>query len=145
MATDPFELQQRTDQILAWKTNAQVAFHAIGTALIAIRDRELWRAGDYTSFTDYLNRGADLSRSSAYNLIDVAAHFSPEVATSHNQAALTAAIRYLNATGVTPSDDALSTLITIPDGTRDRQQPSARVTWDRGGNTRELHASTLLQ
>ena len=44
------------------------------------------------------------------------------------QAALTAAIRYLNATGVTPSDDALSTLITIPDGTRDRQQPLSAST-----------------
>jgi hypothetical protein len=52
----------------------------IGIRLEEVQRLELWRAGRYSSFDDYLLRGAKISGRSARRFVRIAGHFSGEVA-----------------------------------------------------------------
>ena len=53
--------------------------YELGTLLRRVDDEQLWRADGYASFTDYLERGADVARTTARRCIDVTRHFNLEV------------------------------------------------------------------
>ena len=66
--------------------------------LARIRREELWAAGRYRDFEDYLARAVDISRRNAYRFMRVADHFSAEIASRYGVSKLDAALRYMGAT-----------------------------------------------
>ena len=74
----------------------------IGANLRRIQREELWRAGGYESFTDFLNRGIDCSRSSAYRYLRIAEHFNAEIAERYGIDKLRLALRYM---ALTPASE----------------------------------------
>ena len=111
-------LTELTTRIAHWKAGAIEAWYTAGRALVVVQDEELWRAGGFESFEDYLARGVDLSRAAAYRLLRVVRTFGADVAREHDAGALDAAITYLGAVGVEPSDAARASPIPVagPDG-----------------------------
>jgi hypothetical protein len=70
----------------------------IGIRLDEVRRGELWRAGRYASYDDYLRRAAKLSRRTASRFIRIAAHFSREIARTYGVEKLEAILRWEDAT-----------------------------------------------
>ncbi len=86
----------------------------VGESLRRIRDQQLWRTGEYTSFTDYLARGARVRRAYAYDLMSIAQQFNEEIARRYGFGKLDAAVKYLRATArVEQPGDLLATPISV--------------------------------
>jgi hypothetical protein len=70
----------------------------IGIRLEEVQRLKLWRAGRYSSFDDYLLRGAKISGRSARRFVRIAGHFSGEVAKLYGVEKLDAILRWEQAT-----------------------------------------------
>jgi len=92
------ELARLTKEIAARKASIGRDLYSVGLRLARIEDEELWAAGGYDDFEDYLERGVDISRRSAYRFMRIASHFSAEIARRYGVTKLDAALRYLRAT-----------------------------------------------
>lgn len=100
--------------------------HIIGTALNQIRDKALWKAGEYASFADYIAEATGLSRSSAYRLMGISAAFSAEAVEGKSTEFLRDALTWLKANQLEADDQGLDTPITFPAASA--PQPEALVT-----------------
>lgn len=91
-------LRQITAEIQRLKGETAAVLYELGTLLRRVEDEELWRAGDFTSFTDYLDEEADVARSTARRCIEVVRHFNLDLATRYGFDKLFRGLRYLEVT-----------------------------------------------
>ncbi len=110
------ELARLTTVVQRAKSEAGRNLYLLGEALRQIRDRRLWTHGDYTSFSDYLRNGAEVGRTFAYSLMNVAAQFNVSIAERYGVDKLEAIVAYTRATGRRElPGDVLATDITVRD------------------------------
>jgi len=102
LVVDGEELSRLTEVIHHARSEAGRNLWLIGESLRRVREEELWRAGDYENFTDYLANGALVGRSFAYKLIKIAGQFNQPVAERYGIAKLDAVARYID---VSPEDE----------------------------------------
>jgi len=69
--------------------------HAMGVRLTRIKEEALWEHGGYTGFDDYLERGVELGRTTAYELIRISRSFAEPVAAKHGYDKLRAAMTWM--------------------------------------------------
>ncbi len=93
------QLERLTQVILRAKAEAGRNLYEIGRSLREVQRADLWRAGPYDTFDEYLADGADLSRSMAYRLMRVADHFNAPIVERYGVDKLDAAMGYMRATG----------------------------------------------
>ncbi|MBW2702913.1 MAG: hypothetical protein JRF33_18995 [Deltaproteobacteria bacterium] len=103
MPTKPLTgLDRETQKILALKEEIGQRFWELGQCLIRVHDQRLYSPG-FDSFERYLGRrGVNISKPTAYRMMDVARNFSRFIARKHGQTKLLAAI---DLTRATPEDD----------------------------------------
>lgn len=99
LPTDAATLATITARIHALRSQAAGELYELGVLLRRVQDEQLWRAGDYTSFSDYLQRGADVSRTTALRCVAVARHFNLDIAQRYGLDKLSLGLRYLELTG----------------------------------------------
>ena len=92
-------LRTITAQVQTLKGRAAAVLYELGTLLRRVEDEELWRAGGYAHFSDFLDRGVDIARSTARRAIDVTRHFNLDVAERYGFDKLARGLRYVEATG----------------------------------------------
>jgi hypothetical protein len=111
------ELRRLTSEILRCKERIGRDLYGIGVRLLAIQERELWRAGGHDSFESYLEKQVDISRRNAYRFMRVAEHFNAQIAARYGVTKLDAALKYLAATAADEQPgDLLAAEIQIRDG-----------------------------
>lgn len=91
-------LRAMTADIVKLKSQTAVYHYRMGVKLQAVQDRELWRFGDYGSFSDYCRSGADVSRSTVYRSLRLVRHFNEEIAARFGAEKLHALVRWVEAT-----------------------------------------------
>ena len=91
-------LRDITEQIASLKGDAARVLFQLGALLRRVEEEALWEAGGYASFTDYLERGVDVSRTTARRCIEVTRHFNLDVAERYGFDKLARGLRYLEAT-----------------------------------------------
>jgi hypothetical protein len=69
--------------------------HAMGVRLARIRDESLWEQGGYSGFDDYVERGVELGRTTAYELIRISRSFAEPVASRFGYDKLRAALSWM--------------------------------------------------
>jgi len=99
---DLAELKALERKIVAARSRAARDAWSIGVHLTRIRSEELWRAGGYESFTDFLTRGIDCSRASAYRYLRIAEHFNAEIAGRYGIDKLRLVLRFM---AITPAGE----------------------------------------
>ena len=99
---DLAELKALKEKIVEARGRAARDAWNIGVHLARIRREELWRAGGYESFTDFLIRGIDCSRASAYRYLRIAEHFNAEIAERYGIDKLRLVLRFM---AITPADE----------------------------------------
>lgn len=92
-------IRDAASQIRALRGSAAAVLYELGTLLRRVEDEELWRAGSYSSLTDYLERGVDVSETTARRCILVARHFNREIAETYGLDKLSRGVRYMELTG----------------------------------------------
>lgn len=92
-------LRDVTSQIRTLRGRAAGVLYELGVLLRRVEDEELWRAGPYTSLSDYLERGVDVSETTARRCIQVTRHFNLEMAQRYGLDKLSRGLRYLELTG----------------------------------------------
>ena len=95
-------LKTLTAEILAHKAGIGRSIYEIGIRLARIQEQELWRAGRFGGFEDYLQRGVAITRRTAYRFMRIARHFNAEIANRYGPDKLDAALQYMEAT---PADE----------------------------------------
>ena len=91
-------LRDITARIQALKGRAAAVLFELGGLLRRVEDEALWQAGGYASFSDYLERGVDLSRRSARRAVEVTRHFGLDVAERYGFDKLDRGLRYVAVT-----------------------------------------------
>ena len=112
-------LRAITAQIHTLRGTAAAVLYELGTLLRQVDDEDLWQAGGFSSFTDYLERGVDVSETTARRAIGVARHFNLDIAQRYGLDKLSRGLRYLEVTGKTeqPGDLIAAELVLRgPDG-----------------------------
>jgi len=99
---DLAELKALAQKIIEARSHAARNAWKIGMHLARIRREELWRAGGYENFTDFLIRGIDCSRASAYRYLRIAEHFNAEIAERYGIDKLRLVLRFM---AMTPADE----------------------------------------
>lgn len=97
-ATPRAQLASITREILAHKQGAGRALYEAGVRLRRVHQDELWRAGSFAHFEDYLERAVDLSRTTAYRYIRLAEHFNADIAQRYGIEKLLLGLRLMDAT-----------------------------------------------
>ena len=95
---DLAELKALKEKIFAARSRAARDAWSIGVHLERIRREELWRAGGYENFTDFLIRGIDCSRASAYRYLRIAEHFNAKIAERYGIDKLRLVLRFMAVT-----------------------------------------------
>jgi hypothetical protein len=90
-------LELMTAEILERKGSTARGLYEIGARLARVRDEELWRAGGFEGFEDYVERALDVSRHTAYKYVRVAHHFNAEIAQRYGIEKLYLGLRYMEA------------------------------------------------
>jgi len=99
---DLAELRALKEKIIEARSHAARDAWLIGVHLARIRREELWRAGGYENFTDFLTRGIDCSRASAYRYLRIAEHFNAEIAGRYGIDKLRLVLRFM---AITPAEE----------------------------------------
>jgi len=99
---DLAELKALKEKIIEARGRAARDAWNIGVHLARIRREELWRAGGYESFTDFLTRGIDCSRASAYRYLRIAEHFNAKIAERYGIDKLRLVLRFM---AITPAEE----------------------------------------
>lgn len=94
----PAQLREITASIQALKGEAAAVLYQLGALLRQVDERELWRAGGFSSLTDYLEREVDVAPTTARRAIQVARHFNLEIATRYGFDKLSKGLRYMELT-----------------------------------------------
>ena len=97
-ADAPAQLREITASIQALKGEAAAVLYQLGLLLRQVHERELWRAGGFSSLTDYLEREVDVAPTTARRAIQVARHFNEEIATRYGFDKLSKGLRYMELT-----------------------------------------------
>lgn len=92
---DAHRLREITGRIAELKGSAALVLYELGVLLVEVDARSLWRAGDYTSFSNYLDRALDVSESTARRAMTVAQHFNAGMVARYGIDKLSAGLRYL--------------------------------------------------
>ena len=100
--TQQAELKALEQKIVAARGRAGRDAWNIGAHLARIKQGELWRSGGYESFSDYLARGVDCSRASAYRYLRIAEHFNAEIAELYGIDKLLLVLRFM---ALTPAEE----------------------------------------
>jgi len=100
--TERAELKALEQKIVAARGRAGRDAWNIGAHLARIKRDELWRAGGYESFTDYVARGVNCSRASAYRYLRIAEHFNAEIAERYGIDKLVLVLRFM---ALTPAEE----------------------------------------
>lgn len=87
-------LDTLTHELVDLKRDVAKNLHAMGVRLARIKEEALWEQG-YTGFDDYLARGVELGRTTAYELIRISRSFAEPVAAQHGYDKLRAAISWM--------------------------------------------------
>ena len=126
-------LKTLTAEILACKAGIGRSIYEIGIRLARIQEQELWRAGRFEGFEDYLQRGVAITRRTAYRFMRIARHFNAEIANRYGPDKLDAALQYMQAT---PADEQPGDLLAA----------EIRIRNDSGRyDTLALHQATATQ
>ena len=96
-ADAPAQLHEITAAIQALKGEAAAVLYQLGLLLRQVDERELWRAGGFSSLTDYLEREVDVAPTTARRAIQVARHFNEEIATRYGFDKLSKGMRHPSA------------------------------------------------
>lgn len=114
--SDKDEFERLNAVVHTAKSAAGKQLWLAGESLRQIRDRELWVAGGFSSFTDYLDREAATGRQFSYKLMKVAEQFNVLIAERYGIDKLNAVVAYINLTEVEErAGDALAADIRIRD------------------------------
>jgi hypothetical protein len=87
-------LSRLTHEIIEAKGRAALALYEMGVRLLHVHEQELWRAGRFDGFGDYLARAVDVPVSSAYRCIRFARHFNRQICARYGVDKLEAIVRY---------------------------------------------------
>jgi hypothetical protein len=128
--------------VLARVTGSPVIAARSGPTLTGgdMRDDELWRAGGFSSFDDYAERGIDVSRTTAYKLMRVAREFNAAIAERYGVEKLDLGLRYLDGT---PADERPGDLLASQIRLRDERGRWVTVPFHRA-KTREIRDAIAL-
>ena len=107
---DLAELKALKEKIIEARSHAARDAWSIGVHLARIRSEELWRAGGYENFTDFLTRGIDCSRASAYRYLRIAEHFNAEIAGRYGIDKLRLVLRFM---AITPAEERPGDIFTV--------------------------------
>ena len=93
------ELARETAKILRLKEEVGVRFWDLGQCLLRVHDEALYSQAGFENFEQYLGRrGVSIARTTAYRFMEIARHFSREIARKHSQSKLFASIDLAKAT-----------------------------------------------
>lgn len=118
---------------------ASTIVHA-GRRLLEVRRDELWHEDGSRSFTDWLQKKTRFSRASAYKAMDVAEHFTPEMAERFGPEKLWAGLRYVDATG---AEEQPGDLVALRVRIRGRDGTWKSIPFTEA-STREIHDAVSI-
>jgi hypothetical protein len=109
-ARDKADLAKSTRKIKELQKEIDRNYYDYGLELLEVQGRELYRAGKFTSFNDYLKNGIQESRTQAYKYIRIADNFGREAALKYGVEKLDAALTFIIATPEDESPDDIPDL-----------------------------------
>lgn len=109
-------LDTLTHELVTLKRDVAKNLHAMGVRLARIKEEALWEDGGYTGFDDYLERGVELGRTTAYELIRISRSFAEPVAAQHGYDKLRAAISWM---ATAPKEEQTGDVFSSPIKVRD--------------------------
>jgi hypothetical protein len=135
-------LDRLTSEIIELKGHTGKNLYDLGTRLARVREEELWRAGDFESFEEYLERAVDVSRSTAYKLVRIAREFNRMIAERYGVEKLDLGLRYLDHT---PADERPGDLLAADIRIRDERGRWHAVPFHQANVPQIRAAIALLQ
>jgi hypothetical protein len=109
-------LETLTHELVDLKRNVTKNLHAMGVRLTRIKEESLWEHGGYSGFDDYLERGVELGRTTAYELIRISRSFAEPVAARHGYDKLRAAMTWMS---TAPKEEQTGDVFSSPIKLRD--------------------------
>lgn len=106
VSDDAQRLRDITRRIGELKGRAALVLYELGTLLVEVEERALWRCGESSSFSDYLLQALDVSAATARKAMTVARHFNAGMVERYGIEKLSAGLRYmeLSRPGEQPGD-----------------------------------------
>lgn len=142
LTQDRAELERLTETIHQARSEAGRNLWVIGESLRRIREDALWESGSYSTFTDYLERGALVSRSFGYKLIKIAEQFNRPIAEQYGINKLQAVVKYIE---VSPTDEQPGDVLAADIQIRDEQGRFVTVPLHDATTTQIEEATSLMK
>jgi hypothetical protein len=133
-------LRLLTREILERKAEVAKTLYEIGARLNRINDEEIYEAGGFEHFGDYLDAEVGIAARTARRFMRIALHFNARIAARYGSGKLDAAVRYME---ITPQDERPGDLLSGQIRLRDEDGQFETVSLHEATES-EIRAATAL-